>query len=51
MISFSGMNVLAAFMNNSEKHGLFTSGYRCKGEAVAHEVVVNYHEWAATKAL
>ncbi len=31
--------------------GLFTGRYRCKGEAVAHEAVVNYRKWATTKAL
>jgi len=30
---------------------LFTSRGRCKGEAVAHEDVVNYFEWATMKAL
>ncbi len=35
----------------SNEPGLFTSRYRCKGEAVAHEAVVNYREWATMKAL
>jgi hypothetical protein len=30
---------------------LFTSRGHCKGEAVAHEAVVNYCKWATTKAL
>jgi hypothetical protein len=38
-------------MNNSEENGLFTSRGRCKAEAVAHEDVVNYLEWATTKVL
>ena len=38
-------------MNNSGENGLFTSLDCCKGEAVAHEAVVNYCEWATTKAL
>jgi hypothetical protein len=36
MISFSKMNLLAAFMNNSAENGLFTSLDCCKGEAGAH---------------
>jgi hypothetical protein len=31
--------------------GLFTGRYRCKGEAVALEDVVNYLEMATTEAL
>ena len=38
-------------MNNPGKDGLFTSLDCCKGEAVAHEAVVNYRKWATTKAL
>jgi hypothetical protein len=38
-------------MNSPVENGLFTSRGRCKGEAVAHEDVVNYFEWATTKAL
>jgi len=30
---------------------LFTSQDRCKGEVSAYEAVVNYCEWATTKAL
>ncbi len=29
--------------------GLFTSRDCCSGKAAAHEAVVNYREWAATK--
>jgi hypothetical protein len=38
-------------MNDTEENELFTSRYRCKGEAVALEDVVNYLERATTKAL
>jgi len=31
--------------------GLFTSRDCCSGEAAAHEAVVNYREWAATKPM
>jgi hypothetical protein len=50
-IRFIDKNLLASFMNNSENYGLFTSRYRCKGEAVAPEDVVHYLEGATTKAL
>jgi hypothetical protein len=33
------------------KDELFTDRGRCKGEEVAYEAVVNYREWATTKAL
>ena len=33
------------------EHGLFTSQDYCSGEEVAHEAVVNYREWAATKPM
>jgi hypothetical protein len=32
-------------------HGLFTSRGCCSGKEVAHEAVVNYREWAATKPM
>jgi hypothetical protein len=38
-------------MNCSEEYELFTIRYRCKGEEVAPEDVVNYLEGATTKAL
>jgi len=38
-------------MNNSDLPGLFTDRGCSSGEEVAHEVVVNYHEWAATKPM
>ncbi len=31
--------------------GLFTDQGCSNGEAVAHEVVVNYYEWATTKPM
>ncbi len=31
--------------------GLFTSQDCCSGEEVAHEAVVYYREWAATKPM
>jgi len=33
------------------EHGLFTSQDCCSGEEVAHEAVVKYREWAATKPM
>jgi hypothetical protein len=40
----SGRNLAANFMNNSGEDGLFTVRACIKGEAVAHEDVVNYLE-------
>jgi hypothetical protein len=31
--------------------GLFTGQGCCSGKAAAHEAVVNYREWAATKPM
>jgi hypothetical protein len=42
--SILGINLAAGCMNNSGEDGLFTSRACIKGEAVAHEDVVNYLE-------
>ena len=48
--------ITGIFINKASKRlvflpGLFTSRDCCSGEAAAHEAVVNYCEWAATKPM
>jgi hypothetical protein len=43
-------DAIGSFYNVSEP-GLFTGRDYCDGKEVAHEAVVNYREWAATKSM